>query len=616
MCCCFLLLPVLTVLTGTVEPVAGFSNGKVGVACGDMAPQHGYEPSPDPPPYSITVDKPTFRPGDNITVTLRVAPSSSSSSPSSADHTFFRGFLIEARDAGKLDLPAVGFFILTDPRQSQLLQCGHTQGSGLSHNGGTKKTQVQAVWEPPDTPPQKVQFLVTVVHDYKVYWVRIAGPVVSLRGATAAPPTAAPPTAAPPTTAPHTPVPAETTSPAALSSPFSSGGCGLSKSCLRDPVGCHPESDPGCFFLSFTADGAGRSVMFEVSGPAEGYVSFALSLDKWMGDDDVYLCVSDGGGVSISAAHVSGRTPPELETEDAVWGRAWRLADGVIQCRFHRNILLQNRFDLNQSYFLFLAHGRSHRGLIHRHHHQPLISTNQKVITGRPEDLIGSRSPLLIKVHGVLMLTVWMWTVNTAVFVARHYKHCWPDTTVLGQRLWFQLHRTMMLLAVVLTSVAFTLPFIYRRGWSEGAGSHPYIGCAVMALCVIQPIMAVLRPVPESPRRIIFSWLHSGAGTAAQILSTVCVFLGAAQQALLLPSPWSPSVLTAWLLWILLAELLLLVHRRRENSSSDDTENILFSQFEKWQHEEIPTVKTMVFVVFLIGNTGFLAAFLKAIASL
>uniref|UniRef100_A0A3B4XG49 Ferric chelate reductase 1 n=1 Tax=Seriola lalandi dorsalis TaxID=1841481 RepID=A0A3B4XG49_SERLL len=501
MCCCFLLLPVLTVLTGTVEPVAGFSNGKVGVACGDMTPQHGYEPSPDPPPYSITVDKPTFRPGDNITG---------------------EGFLIEARDAGKLDLPAVGFFILTDPRQSQLLQCGHTQGCPTcSRTAAYLKVCLICCCS------------VTVVHDYEVYWVRIAGPVVSLRGATVAPHTVAPPTVAPPTVAPHTVAP--------------SGGCGLSKSCLRDPVGCHPESDPHCFFLSFTADGAGRSVMFEVSGPAEGYVSFALSLDKWMGDDDVYLCVSDGGGVSISAAHVSGRTPPELETEDAVWGRAWRLADGVIQCRFHRNILLQNRFDLNQSYFLFLAHGRSHRGLIHRHHHQPLISTDQKVITGRPEDLIGSRSPLLIKVHGVLMLTVWMWTVNTAVFVARHYKHCWPDTTVLGQRLWFQIHRTMMLLAVVLTSVAFTLPFIYRRGWSEGASSHPYIGCAVMALCVIQPdFNNSLTP-----------------GTAAQILSTVCVFLGAAQQALLLPSPWSPSGLTAWLLWILLAELLLLIHRRR-----------------------------------------------------
>ncbi|XP_067434329.1 putative ferric-chelate reductase 1 isoform X2 [Thunnus thynnus] len=587
---------LLVVLTGCVDPVTGYSNGKVSVACGDMVPQHGHDPSPDPPPYSITVDKSSFSPGDHITVSLQVA---------SSNHTFFRGFLMEARDAGKPHSPAVGSFILTDLHESQLLRCGHTQGSGVSHRRSSRKTQVQAVWESPKSPPQRVQFLVTVVHEYKVYWVKIAGPVVSLRGATAVPTTA---------------VPAETTSPAALSTPFSSEGCGHTKSCLRDPMGCDPESDPHCFFLSFTTDEEERSVMFELSGPAEGYVSFALSLDKWMGNDDVYLCVKDGSRVTISAAYVSGRTQPELTTEDALWGRAWRLADGVIQCCFHRNILLpqlENRFNLNQSYFLFLAHGRSHQGFIHRHDRQPLISTNQKVISGPAEDLGGSHSPLLIKLHGVFMLTARMWMVSTAVFIARHYKHLWPEKTLLGHRLWFQLHRTMMVLAVVLTFVAITLAFIYRRGWSKLAGSHPYIGCTVMALSVLQPIMAMLRPAPESPRRIIFSWLHFGAGTVTQTLAALCVFLGAAQQALLLPSPWSPAVLTGWLLWIVLVDLLLLIpsckFRNKGKSNSEDKENILFAQLERQQHEEISKIKKMVLVVFLIGNTGFLAAFIKAI---
>lgn len=63
---------------------------------------------------------------------------------------------------------------------------------------------------------------------------------------------------------------------------FSSEGCGHTKSCLREPLGCDPQSDPRCFFLSFATDEEDRSVTFELSGPAEGYVSFALSLDKWM----------------------------------------------------------------------------------------------------------------------------------------------------------------------------------------------------------------------------------------------------------------------------------------------------------------------------------------------
>ncbi|XP_035853977.1 putative ferric-chelate reductase 1 isoform X1 [Sander lucioperca] len=592
----YFLLAVLS--AGTVEPVTAYSNGKVSVACEDMVPQHGYDPSLAPPPYSITVDTSTFSPSDNVTVSLQVA---------SSNTTFFTGFLIEARDAGKLDSPAVGFFVLTDPAQSQLLQCGLNQGSGVSHTRSTRKTHVQAVWEPPNNPPQRVQFLVTVVYKYKVYWVKIAGPVVSLRGVTAVPSTADS---------------GQTTSPTALSTPFSSAGCGHSKSCLRDPVGCHPESDPHCFFLSFASDQEGSGVMFELSGPAEGYLSFALSLDKWMGNDDVYLCVNDGGRVTISAAYVSGRTPPELITEEDLWGRAWRFADGVIQCRFQRNICVpqgESRFNLNQSYFLFLTHGISHQGVIHRHNQQPLISTNQKAITGYPEDLVGSRSPLLLKFHGVLMLTVWMWTVSTAIIIARHYKDCWPDTTLLGQKLWFQLHRTMAVLAVVLTAVAFTLPFIYRMGWSKHAGSHPYIGCTVMALSVIQLIVGFLRPAPESPRRRIFNWVHLVTGTAGQILAVGCVFLGVAQQTLPLPSPWSSAVLTGWLLWIVLANLLLQNHsyrlRSRGNGNGEDKESLLFAQLARQQHREVSKVKKMVLVVFVMGNTGFLAAFINAIAN-
>ncbi|KAM6953755.1 putative ferric-chelate reductase 1 [Aplochiton taeniatus] len=527
--------------------VAGFSNGKVRQACNDMIPQHGHESSTDPPPYNISVDRTTFSPGDRITVTLRAPPSGSSS--------HFKGFLIQARDAGKPGAPALGTFGLVDPRISQLLQCGNTQGSGVSHTSDSKKTEVKVMWESSQDPPESVQFLVTVVQKYKVYWVKIPGPVVSLKGGTIVPTS---PTSSSPTT--------DQTTPAILPTPFSSQGCGDAKSCVRDPVGCDPRTDSQCSFLSFATEE--RSVRFELSGPAEGYVSFALSLDKWMGNDDVYLCVRDGDVVNIEAAYVSGRKHPEVASQSGLWDKAWRLSDGVIQCRFRRDVFVpqqgeQSRFSLNQSFYLFLANGRAEDGFIHRHDRQPLISTNQKVITGPPEDLIGSRSPLLIKFHGAFMLIGWMLTVSTGVFVARHFKQDWPDRTLLGHRVWFQVHRTLMAVSVVLTCVAFSLPFIYRGGWSKRAGSHPYLGCTVMALCVIQPIIALLRPAPESPRRFVFNWVHLGTGTFAQILAVACVFLGVQQQALLLPGSWSAGVVAGWLIWSLLLDLVLQIHARR-----------------------------------------------------
>lgn len=44
---------------------------------------------------------------------------------------------------------------------------------------------------------------------------------------------------------------------------------------------------------------------------------------------------------------------------------AWRLEDGVMQCSFRRNITLpgvKNRFDLNTSYYIFLADGAANDG--------------------------------------------------------------------------------------------------------------------------------------------------------------------------------------------------------------------------------------------------------------
>lgn len=39
----------------------------------------------------------------------------------------FEGFFIQARDAERLDSPAVGSFVLADRRHSQLLTCGRTK---------------------------------------------------------------------------------------------------------------------------------------------------------------------------------------------------------------------------------------------------------------------------------------------------------------------------------------------------------------------------------------------------------------------------------------------------------------------------------------------------------
>lgn len=42
------------------------------------------------------------------------------------------------------------------------------------------------------------------------------------------------------------------------------------------------------------------------------------------------------------------------------------------------------------------------------------------------------------------MLIGWMMTVSTGVIIARYFKPDWPETTVCGQRVWFQVGKYEM----------------------------------------------------------------------------------------------------------------------------------------------------------------------------
>ncbi|XP_076833522.1 putative ferric-chelate reductase 1 [Brachyhypopomus gauderio] len=559
--------------------VTGYRNGKVEKSCESMVPRHGGEPNTTTSPYSLTVDTSKFSPGDHVQVTL------SGSKP-------FEGFLIEARDARSVDGPAVGSFILLSPDNSQLLPCHNIQGSGVSHTSEARKTEVSVVWAAPSAAPPAVHFLATVVAHYSHFWIKIPSPVITQSGVTPPPiPSTGSTSSAPETTA-------------ALLQPFSSEGCGVWKSCLLDPAGCDPAVDPDCFFLSYRAEG--QSVRFELSGPATGYVSFALSQDKWMGDDDVYLCVNDGGRVRAEAAYTTGRGYPEAAEKSVLRDVSWRLAGGLIQCSFRRAVDVPEdpqRFSLARPHILFLAQGTAQRGHINKHERQPLISDQPHVITASPEIVLGSHSPLIMKYHGVLMLLAWMEVASTAIFFAGFFKPDWPEKTLFGQKVWFQVHRGLMLLMTVLTTTGFILPFIYRRGCSTEAAVHVVLGWIVMALSVVQPIMAALRPAPDSSRRWIFRWLHWGVGNAAEVFAVAAMFVGMQQQSLRLPFHSSTVILSCFIVWMAFSKLILAIHRGlfQRGSESPDEHAILPDPSArcKWGTRS----KLVVFSLFVAGNT-------------
>lgn len=360
--------------------------------------------------------------------------------------------------------------------------------------------------------------------------------------------------------------------------------------------------------------------MFELSGPSEGYIAFALSWDTWMGDDDVYLCVNADGRVSVEAAILTGRTHPEEQTQSGLHSVSWRIADGVIQCRFSRLVKPTNqeseRFDLDQEYFLFVASGPAHREQIGRHSQQPLVSEHKVVLTANPIMLRGSRGPTLLKVHGALMLLAWMLTGSVGTFIASFYKTEWAAHSLLGQKVWFQVHRGLMVVTMLLTAVGFCMPFVYRRGWSKRAGVHPYLGCCVLALSLLQPIAACLRPPPDSNRRFIFNWMHWGVGSLTEVMAVAAMFLGVGQSSLPLPSSLATHILIGYVSWLMAFRLLLFIHKHfyLTKFRADDQRAILSNQSEG--RMKVSWFKFLVLSVVVLGNTGLLSALLSCISQL
>ncbi|CAG2118783.1 unnamed protein product, partial [Medioppia subpectinata] len=125
---------------------------------------------------------------------------------------------------------------------------------------------------------------------------------------------------------------------------------------------------------------------------------------------------------------------------------------------------------------------------------------------------------IYIKLHGAFMIIAWLGCVSISILMARHYKNSWPDSTLCGVKLWFAYHRAIMVTGVVAIIIATVLIFVEKKGWS-GPSPHAIIGLTAIILSLLQPIGALFRPGPDSPKRWLFNWLHWSGGYIGHVLS-------------------------------------------------------------------------------------------------
>ncbi|XP_060081001.1 putative ferric-chelate reductase 1 homolog [Ylistrum balloti] len=164
----------------------------------------------------------------------------------------------------------------------------------------------------------------------------------------------------------------------------------------------------------------------------------------------------------------------------------------------------------------------------------------------------------------ILMIIAWILCTGIGIVAARYYKPVWTATNVMGQRIWFQIHRTCMVTALVLTLIGFVIIFVEAGGYSqipkiegkEYLQAHPPLGIIVTILAIINPIMSIFRPGPKDEKRPIFNWAHWSVGMLAHILSIIAICFGMEMKKSTAPS-YSVWVVVGYVIYHVIMEITL-----------------------------------------------------------
>lgn len=114
--------------------------------------------------------------------------------------------------------------------------------------------------------------------------------------------------------------------------------------------------------------------------------------------------------------------------------------NGVIYCQVERSAVSQVKgktFDLHNHHFhILLATGSSLKQNKVGYHDIMKAASGNKVQLSQISN-VKDGSKLLLRLHGVFMVTAWLGTTSIGIMLARYFKPSWKGKSLGGKDLWF-----------------------------------------------------------------------------------------------------------------------------------------------------------------------------------
>jgi hypothetical protein len=226
----------------------------------------------------------------------------------------------------------------------------------------------------------------------------------------------------------------------------------------------------------------------------------------------------------------------------------------------------------------------------------------------------------LAHAHGTVMVIAWMMFASTGILFARYGRllHVNRRVKILGELIWFQIHRLALCIAAIATLLGFFLILAQAEGqWTDNDNgrlfAHSICGVIIVCCAQIQVWMALFRCHPESRFRFIYNWMHRLTGLLAFILSIPAIFL----VTFILPKYHRGliTILSLWSAWVVIIVIIFEIieyrcrktsslsidnRRKYENTDTNPPENVETERIDNPNIQSYNTIKTILFCIHII----------------